>query len=67
MGSKPRGTFLGATNSSGYEPSVGDPVIIRGRIQELANGIAIVKVERPDESLVAADIDALEYDEVQEA
>jgi hypothetical protein len=45
---------------AGYEPKLGDPVVVRGVIQEIANGVIIITNE--DGSLVSAVADMVEYD-----
>lgn len=45
---------------SGYEPNLGDPVVVRGTIQEIANGVIIITAD--DGSLVSAVADMVEYD-----
>lgn len=50
-------------NIIGYEPAVGDPIIIKGRIQEIYMGTAIIKIDDPVEGLVPVDIDLIEFDE----
>jgi hypothetical protein len=45
---------------AGYEPKLGDPVVVRGTIQEIANGVIIITSENG--SLVSAVADMVEYD-----
>lgn len=45
---------------SGYEPNLGDPVVVRGTIQEIANGVIIITAD--DGSLVSAVADMVEHD-----
>jgi hypothetical protein len=53
---------------AGTDPQAGDPVILRGRIKSLIDGVALVEVYRtfPVGGTVAVQCGALELDETQD-